>query len=68
MSSDLIDRYNYDEFTREKVFVWLKFSDSPPLGRRAPDFPLWSLDGSETSLFQALKQNEYTVVEFGSFT
>lgn len=47
---DSITRYNYDEFTREKVFSLLDFASSPPLGEKAPDFPLWRLDGTETSL------------------
>lgn len=65
---DLIARYNYDEFTSEKVTPWLNFASSPPLGRKAPDFPLWPLRGGETSLSQIWSQHLYTVVEFGSFT
>ncbi len=65
---DLIARYNYDEFTPPKVFPWLRFEASPPLGRTAPDFPLWNLDGRETRLSQIWSDNLYTIVEFGSFT
>ncbi len=64
----LISAYNYDSFTREKVLPWLNFESSPPLGRPAPDFPLWHLDGSQTSLQGIWSQNRLTVVEFGSFT
>ena len=63
-----IRRYNYDEFTPEKVFHLLNFENSPPIGEKAPDFPLWRLDGQETSLSAVWQQHTYTVVEFGSFT
>lgn len=66
--SNLTTAYNYDEFVPEKVLKWLTFDKSPALGEKAPDFPLWNLDGSETSLSQIWSQNRYTVVEFGSFT
>lgn len=66
--SDLVTHYNYDAFTREKVMPWLNFEESPPLGSPAPDFPLWDLDGQETSLSQIWSQHLYTIVEFGSFT
>ena len=65
---DLTTRYNYDEFTPEKVFHWLSFAESPALGEPAPDFPLWHLDGTETNLSQIWKAHTYTIVEFGSFT
>jgi hypothetical protein len=68
MNQDLITRYNYDEFTPEKVFHWLSFDKSPALGEVAPDFPLWHLDKSETCLSEIWKQNTFTIVEFGSFT
>ena len=66
--SELISRYNYDEFTVEKVLPWLNFESSPPLGQRAPDFPLWHLDRTETSLSEIWSEHSLTVVEFGSFT
>jgi hypothetical protein len=65
---DLISRYNYDEFTPEKAVPWLNFENSPPLGQPAPDFPLWHLDGSQTSLKEIWSAHLYTIVEFGSFT
>ncbi len=65
---DLLSRYNYDEFTRDKVLPWLNFESSPALGQRAPDFPLWHLDGTETTLEQIWSSHAFTVVEFGSFT
>jgi hypothetical protein len=67
-NSDLTTAYNYDEFTPKKVLPWLSFESSPPLGRPAPDFPLWHLDQSATTLSQIWQQNQLTVVEFGSFT
>ena len=63
-----VEAYNYDEFTPEKVFHLLNFKNSPPLGKKAPDFALWHLDGRETSLSEVWSQHLYTVVEFGSFT
>jgi hypothetical protein len=66
--ADLLMRYNYDEFVREKFEPWLRFHDGPPLGTRAPDFPLWTLDGSETRLSEIWSRHLYTVVEFDSFT
>ncbi len=66
--TDLLARYNYDEFVPTKFEPWLRFDHSPPLGGPAPDFPLWHLDGSETRLSATWSQHTYTVVEFGSFT
>ena len=66
--SDLLERYNYDEFVPAKFGPWMNFADSPPLGSGAPDFPLWQLDGSETSLAAQWQAHTYTIVEFGSFT
>lgn len=68
MDQNLIVRYNYDEFTREKVLPWLNFGSSPSLGEIAPSFPLWDLDGKETGLRQVWSAHLYTIVEFGSFT
>ena len=65
---DIVTRYNYDEFVPEKVAPWMQFAASPSLGQPAPDFPLWHLDETETSLLTICKQHLYTIVEFGSFT
>ncbi len=65
---DLLSGYNYDAFVPEKFERWLNFDASPPLGKKAPDFPLWGLDGTETSLSAPWSEHAYTVVEFGSFT
>jgi len=48
--SDLISGYNYDEFVPSKFQPWMRFDASPPLGQPAPDFPLCTLEGSETRL------------------
>ena len=64
----LLSLYNYDEFVPVKFERWLNFGNSPPLGQKAPDFPLWHLDGRETHLSEIWSQHDYTVVEFGSFT
>lgn len=66
--TDLLARYNYDEFTPEKFGPWLNFAASPPLGEPAPDFPLWTLDGDETRLSAIWSRHTYLVMEFGSFT
>jgi len=66
--ADLLTAYNYDSFIPENFIPWMKFDESPPLGKRGPDFPLWHLDETETSLSQVLRQHAYTIVEFGSFT
>ena len=68
MDNDLIVRYNYDSFVPEKFGPWMRFDESPPLGQRGPDFPLWQLDGPETTLMAICQQHAYTIVEFGSFT
>lgn len=66
--ADLIARYNYAKFIPAKFQPWLRFDHSPPLGGPAPDFPLWHLDGRETSLGDIWSHHTYTIVEFGSFT
>ena len=67
-ASDLLSRYNYDEFVPAKFKPWLRFDESPPLGQPAPDFPLTRLDGTTTRLSEVWSAYTYTVVEFGSFT
>ena len=64
----LIERYNYDEFIREKFEPGMRFDESPPLGQPAPDFPLWDLDGRETRLSGVWLAHAHTILEFGSFT
>ena len=66
--NNLLTQYNYDGFVPSKFEPWMNFDNSPKLGLRTPNFPLWMLDGTQTSLFQVLQENVYTVVEFGSFT
>lgn len=69
MSADeTVAQYNYDEFIPEKFTPWMRFDQSPVLGERGPDFPLWHLDERETTLHETLSRHDYTVVEFGSFT
>ena len=46
----------------------IPYGQSPTLGAAAPDFPLWDLEGTETSLSAVWGSYTYTVVEFGSFT
>ena len=65
---DLIKRYNYDSFTREKFGPWMRYDESPDLGKPATDHPLWRIDGTETTFREAWQGCSYLVVEFGSFT
>ena len=66
---DLLERYNYSTFVPAKFEPWHNFDQSPALGAKVPDFPLWSREErTEIGLLALLKQNLYTVVEFGSFT
>jgi hypothetical protein len=67
-NDDLLALYNYDQFVPEKFERWMNFESSPVLGQRAPDFPLWHLDGSATRLSAVWDENRLTIVEFGSFT
>lgn len=68
MADDLTARYNYEKFVPSSFQPWMRFDESPALGSKAPDFPLWTLDGEPTSLGAVWSQHVYTVVEFGSFT
>ena len=61
-------KYNYDSFIHENFEPHMRFDESPPLGENAPDFPLWTLEGEETSLGAVCASYTFTVVEFGSFT
>jgi hypothetical protein len=64
----LLTRYNYDEFVPEKFEPWMNFSASPPLGTPGPDFPVWDLEEREHQLSSIWSAQQYTIVEFGSFT
>jgi hypothetical protein len=68
MEKNLLITYNYDEFVPEKFDPWMRWEEAPRAGTIGPDFPLWSLDERETSLHAILKENLFTIVEFGSFT
>lgn len=68
MSEDLVERYNYSAFKHENYSQWMKWDESPNLGEDAPDFPLWHLDESETSLSALWEKYKFLVIEFGSFT
>jgi hypothetical protein len=67
-TNDIVTWYNYAEFTRERISEMLRWGESPRVGKEAPDFPLWHLDGTETRLSAFWSRHLYTVVEFGSFT
>lgn len=66
---DLLARYNYDSFVPEKFGPWMRFDESPPLGRPGPDFSLIELEtGNPRRLGEICAAQPYTIVEFGSFT
>lgn len=65
---DILIRYNYDSFVPEKFEPWDNFDASPKTGSAAPEFKLWQLDQTPVSLSAILAQNDYTIIEFGSFT
>ena len=65
---ELIRKYNYPNFIVEDVEPWLRFDESPPLGKQLPDFPLVELDGDTIDLSDVWSSHMYTVIEFGSFT
>ena len=67
-NNGLNSKYNYDSFVPEKFEPWMRFDQSPPVGVAAPDYPLWDLEGNQTSLSEIWFQSTYTIVEFGSFT
>ena len=68
MDTELAARYNYNEFVIEKFRPWMRFDQSPPLGPKAPDFPLLHLDGTETMLADLWSKYSFLIIEFGSFT
>jgi hypothetical protein len=68
MINDLITQYNYAVFARENFEPLMNWEASPVIGSAAPDFPLWHLDGTATSLSATWSQHKYLIVEFGSFT
>ena len=66
---ELLEAYNYDSFVPQKFGPWLRFNESPPVGKPAPDFALWRLEERSQVMFSEIwSANMYTIVEFGSFT
>ena len=63
-----VETYNYDVFHHTNFSKLMKWEESPVIGSNAPDFPLWHLDKSETSLSQLWGEQKFLIVEFGSFT
>lgn len=69
MASPLsVEDYNYPIFHRRYFDKLMNWDIAPPVGSDAPDFPLWQLDGTETSLSTLWKDQKFLIVEFGSFT
>ena len=68
MDSELLRKYNYDAFIPDNFDPWTRFDESPLLGSRVDDYPLWTLERAQTSLLTEIKKHRFTVVEFGSFT
>lgn len=68
-TSDLLRRYNYADFTPEYFEPWMRFAESPDAGEMGGDFPLWCAEsGNESTLAKLYSEQQYLVVEFGSFT
>ena len=68
-NQDLLQRYNYPDFTPEYFEPWMRFNDSPNAGETGGDFPLWCAHtGAKRSLAHIWSEHPFTVVEFGSFT
>lgn len=68
MPDQNFDFYNYDEFIPAKFERWMRFDESPALGKTLQDFPLSTLERAQTSLMTEIKKQAYSIVEFGSFT
>lgn len=64
----LVESYNYEVFHRRNFEPLMQWDSAPALGTDAPDFPLWHLDKTQTSLSALWQQYKYLIVEFGSFT
>lgn len=65
----LIETYHREAFVGPSEHAFPpNWATSPPLGKKAPDFPLFNLDLTETTLSTLWKSHLYTIVEFGSFT
>jgi len=64
----MIEAYNYEVFHRRNFEPIMKWDESPAVGSNAPDFPLWHLDKTETSLSSLWGEHKFLIVEFGSFT
>lgn len=60
--------YNFETFSRESLMPIVDYGNSPLVGKAAPDFPLWDLEGNEINLAEFWKANDMIVIEFGSFT
>lgn len=64
----LVQRYNYHSFLPHLFEPWMRFDQSPPLGKRGPNFALYTLNEMKVHLSDIWGETLYTVVEFGSFT
>lgn len=64
----LIEKYNYESFTPDNFQPWMRFDESPTLGKRGPTFTLLTLQEEKVRISDIWGEHLYTVVEFGSFT
>jgi len=61
--------YNYEHFTAETADAHWNWAGAPPLGQRAPDFTLFTLDGLlELPLRELCRRHALTVIELGSYS
>ena len=64
-----VENYNYQRFVLDEIMHIMDWKLTPELGKPAPEFSLWKWDTQEeVSLRSLLRENQLTVVEFGSFT
>ena len=59
----LLTRYNYYSFVPELMRPWLNFENGAPIGKQAPDGPLWYVDETETWLSDICQQHRIAVVD-----
>ncbi len=61
--------YNYTRFVLEEIRPIMGWEHTPQIGKSGPDFSLWNSETKEeVSLRALIRENQLTVVEFGSFT
>ena len=62
------EEYNYKVFSLQAHEALDNYANSPKPGAKADEYPLWDMEGDETSLKSVLGEHSLTVIEFGSIT